>query len=1176
MNYVYGRSMVVMDSSNDRMRLKDKIVANVAKAVKSIQELQILSGTKTVTLGNYDWQCHRLCEHLDHTLLHGLRHVTPGYWKIVSEFTHKDCIKEIKRMSNVTTDLGRGRAWLYMALNECLLESYLRCYQQNDNLVEEFYVRDALVRDQDKFNILLTIISGLECTEFQLECDMPYLDLCVYPPKSKQLTNRESTIDFDSLSVCSMESVYVPSKPLPQAVFEANDIIKPEDDDTYSTRPSSTGPSYHGDPTRHSPSLDSGIHSDWNYRQRSITPIDRMSQSSTSQELDSQGADLEVVHLGKKGKPHRHKKKKKKFVSVASISEPEAFADDYMINTNGPVIEIPPLDDIKLFSAILNNQNNNDPEFDSGSGDVSDKGNGLVISRTRSPGDGMEIPEDRLDGNVPNVDDKNISVVNDSNDKKQEVNANPSEDRLDSLYDSENENIDKNMVNSSVNDKIEAITGTGTFTDLIRARVSNIVSAGELLESKEIENEFSEQNVEDTNNTSIYDNPYGAELSEKHLESILNEEPVSEDNGKSHDEANLVKRSTSQVPSIYNTNDTYSSSDDEDTEFLKQEIKLGRSNSVRSSPSIQSNSSTRSSFSKLPDVVDNFDKESVSSGKNRKPVSPHLYSSHSSRTTPDFISSNQNRSKSVMSYSSANETEDELSSANQKSGHSRRGSRMSANEGTIYRNSPALSTDTHSSAQSPSTDLETSGKVLEAKVEELIVQKKLNQYTHLTFGEDDDNNDDDDAGDDLNTLSTRDRSSSLCPGEVVFDNNTMLYLMLDILKEDDSIVKMFSCQQGHTDGKTKTILLLISVASIYLLQPEKGRKKFQTLAVIPFDDIDFITIGFNNQVLQIACKSKRQKYWITTGEETITISIVDCLADSMEKCESKPGQLEVDTSNTLQKISLQKYIRAECRCETEEAEVICYSLVYWEDPGTDKGSCEWDRDGSLYYKSNETTNILGTQTWRLAHATLRDSMLCLYHDKQDNKPVHFLSVGAGQCVGCKRDFNSDKNHVIQIMLSDGSYWSIALESEDEANKWLQGLCQAVAEGLKMKPTRPSCVPCCMILSQHKLLMCHEDLETNFIRTLGSANLHDVTSVYSDEFNKSYLVLVFESEDDNVSNEKWVLYFNSDHECSRFQTSLSHCWYKHFQVEVPVLPMDDFTLQKICTEMVQHLKSIQTI
>ena len=54
---------------------------------------------------------------------------------------------------------------------------------------------------------------------------MPYLDLCVYPPNSKHTGNVESTIDFERLSVCSMESVHVPaSRPLPQVCCVNNMI----------------------------------------------------------------------------------------------------------------------------------------------------------------------------------------------------------------------------------------------------------------------------------------------------------------------------------------------------------------------------------------------------------------------------------------------------------------------------------------------------------------------------------------------------------------------------------------------------------------------------------------------------------------------------------------------------------------------------------------------------------------------------------------------------------------------------------------------------------------------------------------------------------------------------------------------------------------------------------------
>ncbi|XP_053379743.1 pleckstrin homology domain-containing family M member 2-like isoform X2 [Mercenaria mercenaria] len=1192
MNYVYGRSMVVMDSLNDRMRLKDKVIANVAKAVKSIQELQILSSSGTLTLGNYDWQCHRLCEHLDHTLLHGLRHVTPGYWKIVSEFTHKDCVKEIKRMRNVTTDLGRGRAWLFMALNECLLESYLRCYQQNENLVEEYYVRDALVRDQDKFNVLLTVISGLESIEFQLECDMPYLDLCVYPPNSKHTSNVESTVDFDRLSVCSMESVHIhASRPLPQAVFETGESSRCGDKDTSST----------GSGERHSPSLDSGIHSDWNYRQRSITPVDQMSISSTSQDSESaKGAGLEVIHLSKKGKPQKHKKKKRRFVSVSNIPGPDV--NEIHESVEGPVIEIPPIDDFKLSSAIMNSQNNNDP-------DVEQSGDNLKISRTRSPGDGIENDIDKIDGNVntrkhvgkDEHQDQSIlqakgSKVQESNVKDKTTENTGNIENV--LSDSGNKvNNDAEKAKSEENSKPDH----SIFTKLIEARVSDIVSAGEQIENEENRHENgAEFENENKDGRDVFEFSEDANEPVKDYSDLYSGDSVQDEVvERTKDEIDTIKtvEVIPEVPSIYSKVEDSDLSSDEDTESFGQNFdtsKLKDRVSNNSTPTRQPNASTPvrdiknlANVSDHRKMSDDLDKISVSSDKGLSRNQGAMKSQHSdsslygrlsNRNTPDMIAANQNRSKSAMSYSSANETEDELL-MNKISGSSRSSSRMSTSEMTVYRNSPDPSTDedklsvnTHSSTHSPNTDMEGSGKVLQNKVEELIVQKKLNQYTHLTFGEDEDEDEN------FNQLPSliRERTSSLKPGEIELDNNTMLYLMLDVLNEDETIVKMFCCLQGHTEGKTKTILVLISLDSVYILEPRPGKNKFSKLAVISFKDIDFVSIGFNNQILHLACKSKRHKYWLTPGEERITIALVDCLADSMEKSESKPGRLEVDTGNTIQKISLQKYIAHECKCESDDSEVICYSLVHWEDPTSDKGSCEWDREGTLYYKSNETTNILGTQTWRLAYAALRDSMLCLYNDKNDAKPSHFLSMGGGQCVGCKRDFNCDKNNAIKIMLSDGSFWSIALDTEEEANKWLQGLCQAVSEGMKMNSVRASCVPCCMVLSKQKLLMCHEDLDTNFIRTLGSANLHDITSVLHDDLHKSYIVLVFESDEETVSSEKWVLYFNSDHECNRFKTALSDCWFKHFQVEVPVLPIDDFSLQKKCSEMVRLLKSSLTM
>jgi len=43
--------------------------------------------------------------------------------------------------------VDKGRAWLYQALSDHLLESYIRCYIDNEKLVKSFYMQDALVLD---------------------------------------------------------------------------------------------------------------------------------------------------------------------------------------------------------------------------------------------------------------------------------------------------------------------------------------------------------------------------------------------------------------------------------------------------------------------------------------------------------------------------------------------------------------------------------------------------------------------------------------------------------------------------------------------------------------------------------------------------------------------------------------------------------------------------------------------------------------------------------------------------------------------------------------------------------------------------------------------------------------------------------------------------------------------
>lgn len=70
-----------------------------------------------------------------------------GYYKCVREFSPKQLTDQIAALYNIETDIGRGRAWLFFALNDNLTESYMKCFQDNSKLVKQFYTTDAFVSD---------------------------------------------------------------------------------------------------------------------------------------------------------------------------------------------------------------------------------------------------------------------------------------------------------------------------------------------------------------------------------------------------------------------------------------------------------------------------------------------------------------------------------------------------------------------------------------------------------------------------------------------------------------------------------------------------------------------------------------------------------------------------------------------------------------------------------------------------------------------------------------------------------------------------------------------------------------------------------------------------------------------------------------------------------------------
>ncbi|XP_069730987.1 pleckstrin homology domain-containing family M member 2 isoform X4 [Phaenicophaeus curvirostris] len=195
--------------------VKDRILHNISLSVKKLQSYFAACEDETPAIRNHDKVLQRLCEHLDHALLYGLQDLSSGYWVLVVHFTRREAIKQIEVLQHVATNLGRSRAWLYLALNENSLESYLRLFQENLSLLHKYYVKNALVCSHDHLTLFLTLVSGLEFIRFDLDLDAPYLDLAPYMPdyyKPQYLLDFEDRLPSsvhgsDSLSINSFNSV---------------------------------------------------------------------------------------------------------------------------------------------------------------------------------------------------------------------------------------------------------------------------------------------------------------------------------------------------------------------------------------------------------------------------------------------------------------------------------------------------------------------------------------------------------------------------------------------------------------------------------------------------------------------------------------------------------------------------------------------------------------------------------------------------------------------------------------------------------------------------------------------------------------------------------------------------------------------------------------------------------
>ncbi|XP_069192024.1 sorting nexin-29 [Procambarus clarkii] len=106
-----------------------------------------------------------------HLSLPGSDTEVPVLWWYVRELLTRHEYERFLLLKNITTDVGRGRAWLRSLLNEHSLERYMHIVVCDEALLQQSYEPWALLRDQERAAMLPNLAAGLDSILFAINID---------------------------------------------------------------------------------------------------------------------------------------------------------------------------------------------------------------------------------------------------------------------------------------------------------------------------------------------------------------------------------------------------------------------------------------------------------------------------------------------------------------------------------------------------------------------------------------------------------------------------------------------------------------------------------------------------------------------------------------------------------------------------------------------------------------------------------------------------------------------------------------------------------------------------------------------------------------------------------------------------------------------------------------------
>nr|CAD7461090.1 unnamed protein product [Timema tahoe] len=185
----------VVSSGGREIAVKESLVVQLSNSVKQIQLEQTQKNP-------FSYGCDdtaSLCTVLEAIFIHGLKETfinrvtqvigtdpdqrpEPSFWGPLLVFSHREIIDQVNSLNLVTTDVGRCRAWLRLALNDCLLSSYLGAMRRENSALKPYYRRSAFVCDSELLDVVQRLVEGIESCLFSFTSNSSLLNIWTNSP----------------------------------------------------------------------------------------------------------------------------------------------------------------------------------------------------------------------------------------------------------------------------------------------------------------------------------------------------------------------------------------------------------------------------------------------------------------------------------------------------------------------------------------------------------------------------------------------------------------------------------------------------------------------------------------------------------------------------------------------------------------------------------------------------------------------------------------------------------------------------------------------------------------------------------------------------------------------------------------------------------------------------------